>query len=213
MDERNCTRLATRADATAIGALRLEAYKSSPDFRVTNAQFIERLKWTDEDDAATVLAVWHKGQPIATSRIQWIHDRHHLSTFSSGVIPPPDHVEWPALATARGATHASHSRRGLNSLLRYYFLDAALGCRVRRMYGYVVVGAARTKLLTALGYEFTPRSGQDPDLASQRPWVLTSIDLHERGQQAISLLDGMLSALKQEYPWVGPSLRVSPYHA
>ena len=90
--------------------------------------------------------------------------------------------------------------------MRRYFLESAICCGVRRQYGYVVVGAARTWLMAKLGYEFLLRADQDPDLASQRPWALTWIDLREHGSQALAQLDLLISQLSQEYPWVGPPL-------
>ena len=76
-----------------------------------------------------VLSVWREGKPIATMRMEVISDRRHAAIYSSGLMPPPDHVEWPALALARVATHQSHSKTGLNSLMRFYFLPAALASK------------------------------------------------------------------------------------
>jgi hypothetical protein len=167
---------------------------------------MNQLNWTDEDDHARVLSVWRDGQPIATMRVEMVPDRGYIATYSSGLMPPAHHLEWPAFALARVATHAAYGRTGLNSLMRRYFLESAICCGVRRQYGYVVVGAARTQLMAKLGYEFLLRADQDPDLASQRPWALTWIDLREHGSQALAQLDLLISQLSQEYPWVGPPL-------
>jgi hypothetical protein len=212
VDRQTCIRLATRTDAAAIGALRVEAFEASPDFRIANARFIEQLRWTDEDDAVDVLSVWREGKPIATMRMEVILDRRHAAVYSSGLMPPPDHVEWPALALARVATHRSYSKTGLNSLMRFYFLQAALASEARRFYAYVIFGAARTRLMASLGYEFVTRSDQDPDLASERPWSLAWLDLRMRGKQALALLEGHVGSMKHEYPWVGPRLRVPKLH-
>src|SRR5437764_10217961 len=139
-------------------------------------------------------------------RVEIIPDRDRIAAYSSGLMPPLHHLDWPALALARVATHASYCKIGLNSLMRRYFFEAALRYQVRRQYGYVVVGAARTRLMAELGYEFALRGDKDPDLESQRPWALTWIDLHERGPQALALLDHLINRLGQQYPWVGPSL-------
>jgi predicted N-acetyltransferase YhbS len=208
MDQQACIRLATPADAAAIGALRVEAFEGSSDFRIANARFVEKLRWTDEDDAAEVIAAWRENEPVATMRLEVISDRHHLTEYAAGLMPPADHVEWPALALARVATHSSCSRTGLNSLIRYYALQAALASEARRLYSYVVLGAARTKLMASLGYQFVTRSDGDPDLASQRPWALAWLDLSGQGRQALALLERQISATKQEYPWVGPKPRV-----
>jgi predicted N-acetyltransferase YhbS len=208
MDQQACIRLATRADAAAIGTLRVEAFEGSPDFRIANARFVEQLRWTHEDDAADVISAWRENKPVATMRLEVISDRHHLTEYAAGLMPPADHVEWPALALARVATHSSCSRTGLNSLIRYYALQAALASEARRLYSYVVLGAARTKLMESLGYQFLTRSDDDPDLASQRPWALAWLDLPGQGKQALALLEGQISATRQEYPWVGPKPRV-----
>ena len=165
MDQQTCLRLATPADAAAIGTLRVEAFEGSPDFSIANARFVEQLRWTDEDDAADVISAWRENKPVATMRLEVISDRHHLAEYAAGLLPPADHVEWPALALARVATHSSCSRTGLNSLIRYYSLEAALASEARRLYSYVVLGAARTKLMESLGYQFLTRSDDDPDLA------------------------------------------------
>jgi hypothetical protein len=205
MDQQACIRL---ADAAAIGALRVEAFEGSSDFRIANARFVEKLRWTDEDDVAEVIAAWRENEPVATMRLEVISDRHHLTEYAAGLMPPADHLEWPALALARVATHSSCSRTGLNSLIRYYALQAALASEARRLYSYVVLGAARTKLMESLGYQFLTRSDGDPDLASQRPWALAWLDLPGQGKQALALLERQISATRQEYPWVGPKPRV-----
>jgi hypothetical protein len=119
---------------------------------------------------------------------------------------PAHYLEWPAFALARVATHAAYGRIGHNSLMRRYFRESAICWGVHRQYGYVVVGAARTRLMAKLGYEFLLRSDQDPDLASPHPWALTWIDLRERGSHALAQLDFLTGQLSQEYPWVGPPL-------
>jgi GNAT superfamily N-acetyltransferase len=208
MEQRTCTRLATRTDGAAIGALRLEAFSASPDFRIANARFIERLRWTEEDDVADVLAVWREGKPVATMRMEVISDRRHAAAYASGLMPPPDHTEWPALALARVATHHSDRGTGFNALLRSHFLQAALASGARRFYAYVVSGAPRTRMMAQLGYQFLPRSDQDPDLASARPWSLAWLDLHRHGPDALARLEAHVRGMKEDYPWVGPKLRV-----
>ena len=208
MGQPTCIRLATQADAAAIGTLRVEAFEGSADFSIANARFIEQLRWTDKDDAVDVISAWRENKPVATMRLEVISDRHHLTEYAAGLLPPADHVEWPALALARVATHSSCSRTGLNSLIRYYALQAALASEARRLYSYVVLGAARTKLMVSLGYQFLTRSDGDPDLASQRPWALAWLDLPGQGKQALALLERQISATRQEYPWVGPKPRV-----
>jgi predicted N-acetyltransferase YhbS len=212
MDQQACIRLATRADAAAIGSLRVEAFEGSSDFRIANTRFVEQLRWMDEDDAAQVIAVWCENRPVATIRMEVLSDRNHAAKYAAGLMPPADHVEWPALALARVATHASYRRSGLNSLVRYYFVEAALASDARRLYSYVIVGSARTRLMMALGYQFAMRSDLDPDLASQQPWAFAWLDLRQHGRQALALLEQELGATKQEYPWVGPKLRVPKLH-
>ena len=119
MGQPTCIRLATQADAAAIGTLRVEAFEGSADFSIANARFIEQLRWTDKDDAVDVISAWRENKPVATMRLEVISDRHHLTEYAAGLMPPADHGEWPALALARVATHSSCSRTGLKSLIRY----------------------------------------------------------------------------------------------
>src|SRR5262245_44715611 len=208
MGQLACIRLATRADAEAIGTLRVEAFEGSPDFSIANARFVEQLRWTHEDEAAEVISAWRENKPVATMRLEVISDRQHLTEYAAGLMPPADHVEWPALALARVATHSACSRTGRSSLIRYYSLQAALASEARRLYSYVVLGAARTKLMASLGYQFVARSDGDPDLASQRPWALAWLDLPGQGKQALASLERQIGSTRQEYPWVGPKPRV-----
>jgi predicted N-acetyltransferase YhbS len=207
MDQQACIRLATPADAAAIGVLRVEAFEGSSDFRIANARFVEKLRWTDEDDAAEVIAAWRENEPVATMRLEVLSDPRHAAEYAAGLLPPADHVEWPALALARVATHASCRRSGLNSLVRYSFLEAALASGARRLYSYVVLGGARKADVGArLSILDTPRRRSRSRIAAP---VGTRLARPPRqGKQALAVLERQISSTRQEYPWVGPKPRV-----
>ena len=186
----------------------MKEYQASPHFRIVNTQFIEKLNWTEDDDAKYLLSVWQDGQLIATTRVEWLADRHDLTNYASGLAAPADHVEWPALATSRTAIRTDYRRIGLHSLLRYHIIEAALRTEVQHIYGYGAFTAAGLSILSGLGYEFAERPDQDPDLEAKRLWRLIWLDLHRQGQRALALLDVHVDALSQQYPWTGPRLNL-----
>lgn len=203
-----CIRIATKADRDAIGRLRLAAFLASPDFHMPDDDWAKsHLPWSTEDDRAVVLGVWDGTELLATMRTDFVADRHAAESKFDGAIIPECHIEWPAFTLNRAATREGYRQFGLNALMRMHFIAAAQRSGVRRLYGYVVLGAARTKLMTELGYEFEARPDQDPfHPPKKNAWAVAWLDLPKYGQHAVNTLAAMLAEEIRQYEWQGSKL-------
>jgi hypothetical protein len=205
----NCIRLLTSADARLVNELRLSEYASSQDFKMTDANWAERrLLWSTEDDHAPVLGVWQGHALVATMRADSIADLPGATREFHGAPVPDNHIEWPALTLTRAATRSDFKRSGLNSLMRMHFIFAALCRGIHRLYGYVVVGGERTRLMQRLGYEFLPRPDPDVHHPSDRAWAVAWLDLPKRGESALKALRESLELEVKSYPWKGAKLHM-----
>ncbi|GEP07530.1 hypothetical protein [Methylobacterium oxalidis] len=197
-------RRATYEDARAVSQLRQAAYKSSPDFTLCNTDLLDKLAWSREDERADVLGIWSEGMLVATMRCDVIADHAHALVQFDGMPVPADRDVWPSPILTRGATVRSRAGGGLNSLMRLRFVEASMNSGYQRLYGYVVMGGARTHLMQALGYEFLPREDADPEWASPSHWAMAWIDLRARGAAAVAHLKAVCSNEEAQHPWVGP---------
>lgn len=206
MDHIRSIRLARPDDVDAISSLRLEEYTGSRDFSIKDTAFVGHLNWSDEDEKSYVLTVWSNGFLLATMRASFITDRQDAVKHFDGFAPPLDHNEWPSPVLERGATRASLQRSGLNSLMRYYFLEAAIESRFRRIYGYVPFGGSRTRLLESLGYNFFCRPDQDVVTPSHFRWAIAWLDIPSHGHKALNILKQFVGREIRRYPWTGTRL-------
>ncbi|AWN39827.1 hypothetical protein [Methylobacterium durans] len=197
-------RRATYEDARAVSELRQAAYKISPDFTLCNTDLLDKLAWSREDERGDVLGFWSDGVLVATMRCDVITDQADAQVHFDGMALPMQHAVWPSPILSRGATVRSRAGSGLNSLLRLRFIEASIKSGYERLYGYVVMGGARTRLMQDLGYEFLPREDADPDWASSSRWAMAWIDLKARGDAAVAHLKAVCSIEEAQHPWVGP---------
>ena len=201
-------RIATETDHNSIGRLRQSAFLASPDFHMPDDDWAKsHLPWGTEDDHAVVLGVWNRAELLATMRAEFVADRLAAESKFDGARIPECHIEWPAFTLNRAATRESYRQFGLNALMRMHFIAAAQRSGVRHLYGYVVLGAARTKLMTELGYEFEARPDQDPfHPPKKNAWAVAWLDLPKYGQHAVDTLANMLDEEIHQYEWQGPKL-------
>jgi hypothetical protein len=145
---------ATEQDATDIQRLRLEAYRAAPEFQLSDEGCVA---WGREDAEGVVLAVWHEGVVVSTTRGNLLRDRAEAEQFLKcdlSDIP----LRYPALALSKGATSAQFGRHGLHSMLRYAFIHAARDYGLASVTGVLWEGAPRSRLMRRVGYEyFTPK--------------------------------------------------------
>jgi GNAT superfamily N-acetyltransferase len=195
---------------SAIGTLRRDAYLCAPEFRVLEPVAYE---WTAADSRGFALAVWDdSGAPLATMR--GIVAAVRADAEADFECTLPDGVgSFPALLLSRAATRADHRSRGLNSLLRYYFIQAVLRCGLCSTLSVFFDGAPRLRLLGRLGYEFATL----PDVAWQsvipRTSPLVGSLSRERMAGASGLLRELLGESLERYPWCGPPVTLTDPNA
>src|SRR5262249_29289044 len=131
----------TASDASTVNALRHAAYERATEFQVIRPSLLE---WGARDGDAVVLGAWnYANQLVSTMRGAIVANRREAEAALTCTVDC-DAVGYPALVLSKGATASAYSTHGLNSVLRYYFLDATIGV-VRSALGLVYANAARTR--------------------------------------------------------------------
>ncbi len=201
---KKCIRRATRDDAEAIHALRLEEFKRAEEFEVVEPM---ALHWDEKDDREVVLAAWdEEGRAISTMRGGIMKDRKEAEERMECSVPL-ENSAFPTLLLGKGATRKTFRDKGLNSALRYHFYSMVPGTPVRSILGGVYLHAPRTELMRTLGYTFyTPERIWRTDLHALQPQLVASLESSKIGN-ACEILRGMVAAILLEYPWRGERLR------
>jgi len=139
-------------DADSVARLRRAAYAEAAEFVVADPA---SLGWARADTMGLVLGVSTASELVSTMRGTILVDREdavHTMECEFDV----DRVSFPALLLGKGATVAGCQARGLHSVLRYLFLDAAAAVGIATVLGIVYEGAPRTSLMARLGYDLRP---------------------------------------------------------
>jgi len=204
-----CIRQATAQDASQISALRLSAYARAIEFKVIRPSLIE---WNKKDDDRVVLSAWNDaGMAISTMRGEIVYDRQEAEDALACTVKL-DISLYPSLALTKGATSLDQSNSGLNSALRYYFLQAALDSPVQSVIGLVYINASRTRLMESLGYMFqTPDDIWDPADITLKPGLFATLS-RDRISNAIAQLSKLSYDCLTDYPWEGSALRLAVVH-
>lgn len=173
---------ADHSSKSEIDHLRMQEYAKASGFALD----ITTLKWKKSDDESFVMAAEFQGQLISTMRGEFIED---LSLLEKKLECPwsfPMKLELPVLLLSRAATLSSHREKGLNLILRYWFLQFALSHGVRHVVGTFVSGSPREKTLQEMGYRFFENSlgWQQSTYRSLRPVTVAVLDLNDHGEQA-----------------------------
>jgi hypothetical protein len=200
-------RRATRSDASIVSELRLSCYRNSDSFVLLQP---EAISWGPADDRNVVLIAqdW-KGTLLSTTRAMVVANGQEADDALGCLNDFPASL-FPAVLLGRGATRQVAGGGGLHSLLRYHFIRAAQDANAGSMLGIVYEGAPRTRLMTALGYEFVrPPQVWDPELRPLRP-VLVGALPRERFASAIEQLRLMLADLLIHFPFRGAPLAFLP---
>lgn len=158
----------------AVEALRKEAYERSREFKVARK---EAWAWTEADDKGYVLAAWDReGRPLATMRGIYSSNRKEAQDQLECLLTPLSHTAFPTLVLEKAATDSRLAQRGLNSVLRYVFLEAALQHKLGSMIGAVFQDAPRNKTLEKIGYRFWPVERMwDPNFNEYHPVQLVAL--------------------------------------
>lgn len=200
-------RRATRSDAAPVTELRLGCYRNAEAFELLQPH---ALSWGPADDQNTVLVAQDSGGALlSTTRGVIVHDGREADDALGCLNELPASL-FPALLLSRGATRRVVGGGGLHSLLRYHFIRAAADADIGAMLGIVYEGAPRTRLMSALGYDFVrPSQVWDPELRPLRP-VLVGTLPRERFAPALEKLRQMLSELLVRFPFHGAPLAMPP---
>jgi hypothetical protein len=169
----------------AIEALRKEAYERAQEFQVARK---EAWSWTDADAKGLVLAVWDReGRALATMRGIFAPNRTEAQNQLECIVPLPP-ASFPTLVLEKAATDGRIAQRGLNSLLRYVFIETAIQHKLGSVIGAVFEGAPRNKTLVKLGYQFSLVERMwDPNFNEHRPVHIVALPRKEMAMASLML--------------------------
>ncbi len=195
------------SEVTAVVALRRQAYEASPEFQVRREQ---AFAWTETDTLGYVPVVWNAGNmALATMRGVVVSTRAEAEWQSECSVQLARRA-FPALLLERAATKKERCLGGLNSLLRYHFIAAAMQAGLSSVVGAVFEAAPRVRLLAELGYEFSiPERVWDPNVAPRTRLLIARL-ANQHMPHALRLLEARLGPLLQRYPWRGRGLELRP---
>ena len=192
----------TRNDAAQIENLRLAAYRASPVMLIKDENI---LLWSDEYDNGIVLAVWENGQCVSTMRGNVALTAAELLAFDP-CLAELEHPAFPALVLGRAATASAWGENGLNSLLRFHFLDHAIQSGIKTVVGTVSVGATRTRLLTNLGWQSRNTDAAYPHIVDLYGTNMVTLDIARDGPKALVTMLEMAREILMEFPWRGETV-------
>jgi hypothetical protein len=195
--------LAGAADAPAISALLLAQYRAAREFRLLRPDLIA---WDGVQGAGGVAAGWDAtGRLVATMRGRLAGSAAAAERLLDVSVALPADC-FPAVILSRAATAPGLSRTGINSLLRWHLLRAAVAQGARSALGLVYEAAPRLTLMTAIGYRFAaPARVWDPEVAPVAPPLLASL----RGEElpaAVAALEERVREAAAAWPWRGAPL-------
>jgi len=206
---RNCVGLARPQDQEAINALRVETYKSATEFKLLRPDL---LYWDGASPAHVVLAGWDDEGRLS-STFQGIAAGSAAAVERIlGVSITLDDSLFPTFITGRAATLRSHARSGLNSVLRWHFLQATIAAGFPSTMGLAYTGAPRLRTMFQMGYaSFNPERVWDPEVEFITPPLV--VYLRSEGYQAaLASLEGAAATQIAAYPWTGMPLNLQMSH-
>ena len=195
------------AEVFAVEALRETAYRRASEFNVIDKR---AYIWTQADNRGHVLAVWDgAGQALATMRGIVAVNRSDAETqLECTVALEPN--SFPTLILEKAATASQCAKQGLNSLLRFHFIESAYRCNLLSLVGAVFEGAPRLGVLAEIGYDFVPADRMwDPNFAKYSAVQVVALR-RVRMQSASALLKGRFASSLERYPWRGETAQLAP---
>ena len=194
--------LACTDDGNSIAQLRIEEFNRSSDFKLLKPQLLE---WGKMDEQHEVVVVWDKGHgPAATMRFVRVDDEYQASQVIEADLPPG--IAFPAVVFNAAATRKSHRGRGINQLLRYHGILAALEQGIQSLLSPVYQSAPRYEFLQELGYVCHEMTHTwQTKLAPRSPRMLCVLDRADF-LPALARLESSSRDLINQVPWTGPPL-------
>ena len=198
-----CTRQATFKEKEKISRLRIKEFSRAKDFDLLLA---DKLKWSRLDDEQTVLAVWRNKEPISTMRAVVVNDSIDAQNTLQCTVS--DQVQYPAMVFNAAATRKENRGEGLNQVIRYHFLDAAIRQGIEALLSPIYQGAPRMDFMKSLGYLFSkPGKCWQTKLLPKSERILGILP-HLAMQYALDYLLRHRGEAIALYPWEGKSLKL-----
>lgn len=195
-------RFASDKDGDKIGALRLTEFQRSSDFKLVNSSFLE---WGELDKKCKVVCIFNeKNQAISTILLNSVENNNEAVDAIGYNLPTK--IPFPALVFSRAATRLSYRRKGLNQLLRYYSIKAAVNSNINSLISPVFKHATRTDFMKEMGYQFyTPDETSIENLIPSNIRQLAVLD-RSKMEYAIKIIERRIYDLIKEFPWQGQSI-------
>ena len=198
-----CTRQANTKDNYIISRLRIKEFGRSKDFDLLLA---DKLKWNRLDEEQTVVAVWCNKVPLSTMRAVVVNDS--ISAQNTLQCSVSDHITYPAIVFNAAATRKENRGEGLNQVIRYHFLAAAIHQGIEALLSPIYFGAPRMDFMTALGYHFIkPNKCWQTKLLPKSERILGILP-RAKMRYALKYLFHHRGEAIHHYPWKGTSLKL-----
>jgi hypothetical protein len=200
MPTHGVTGLAGVVDAPAISALLIAQYRAAREFRLLQP---DRLFWDGQQGAGGVAAGWDEsGKLVATMRARIVASTAAAEAALDVSADVPKAC-FPAVILSRAATAPGLARTGINSLLRWHLLRAALAQGARGALGLVYETAPRLTLMSAIGYRFaSPERVWDPEVEPRNPPLLAWLSEDDL-PPAVAALEARARDAAAAWPWRG----------
>lgn len=196
-----CTRQATSEDKEVISRLRISEFSRSKDFDLLIA---DKLKWSRLDDEQAVVAVWHHKTPISTMRAVVVDDLSEAQNALQCSVSVE--VKYPAIVFNAAATRKENRGEGLNQVIRYFVLTAAVRQGIQTLLSPIYLGAPRMDFMKALGYQFgKPSICWQTKLLPKSDRILGILP-RSKMHYALNYLFTHRGGAIHRYPWQGDSL-------
>jgi hypothetical protein len=200
---RACVGLARADDAPAINALRRAAYGAAPEFRLLRP---ELLDWDPASPDPVVVAGWNaEGALVATFQALPVADAAAAAAVMGVACDLPAR-SFPGLIKGRAATARGVGRSGLNSVLRWHLLLAAIAAGYRCCLGLAYADAPRLSVMESMGYDFhRPAAVWDPEVEPLVSPLVCHLPATEYARARAVLAESAAAAIAA-FPWAGPPL-------
>lgn len=143
----------TKQDAAEIFQLRTHCYQKAVEFQLVEPQ---ALDWCDTDEGA-VIGAWDNAALISTLKGTVITTAESARRIGE-IGWTGTRWDFPTLLLGKAATRQGLQTKGLHSVLRLLFLEAAAALELSSVSGIVFEHAPRVRLMQELGYELAPVS-------------------------------------------------------
>ncbi|MBT6341624.1 MAG: hypothetical protein HOJ48_20265 [Desulfobacula sp.] len=195
----NHIRLVSEQDQDKITNLRLKEFSRSKDFKLLKP---ELLKWNEIDNKNNVIAVLHEGcEVIGTIRVIPVFNKKEATHFLECDLPVK--IDFPALVFNSAVTKKAYQGIGVNQILRYYCLTAAIEQDINVVMSPIYQKATRIKFMKKLGYQcHTLTHSWQKKLLPNSPRELAVLNRNQFSN-AIKIIEKSIPKLIQKYPWYG----------